>query len=51
MHNFKDQTAIVTGGTRGIGKGIAKAFLEQGATVVATYASNDEAANQFKEEL
>ena len=51
MQNFKDQTAIVTGGTRGIGKGIAKAFLEEGATVIATYASNDQAANQFKEEL
>ena len=51
MQEFKDQTVIVTGGTRGIGKGIAKQFLEQGATVIATYASNDSAANEFKEEL
>tara|TARA_Y100000780_G_scaffold155505_1_gene140040 strand:+ start:72862 stop:73602 length:741 start_codon:yes stop_codon:yes gene_type:complete len=51
MQEFKDQTVIVTGGTRGIGKGIAKQFLEEGATVIATYASNDEAANNFKEEL
>ncbi len=48
---FKDQVAIVTGGTRGIGKGITQAFLKQGAKVVATYASNDTKANQFKEEL
>lgn len=51
MQEFKEQTVIVTGGTRGIGKGIAKAFLEQGASVVATYASNDQAARDFKEEL
>ncbi len=51
MFNFNDQVAIVTGGTRGIGKGIAKAFLESGATVVATYAGNHDAANEFKAEL
>ena len=51
MYNFKDQVVIVTGGTRGIGKGISKTFLESGATVLATYAGNDVAAATFKEEL
>jgi 3-oxoacyl-[acyl-carrier protein] reductase len=47
---FLNQTAIVTGGTRGIGKGISLAFLKEGATVIATYAGNDIAALNFKEE-
>jgi 3-oxoacyl-[acyl-carrier protein] reductase len=51
MPRFQNQTAIVTGGTRGIGKGITEAFLKEGAKVIATYASNDEAANKFKEEM
>lgn len=48
---FENQTAIVTGGTRGIGRGIAMAFLKEGATVVATYAGNDQAAAKFKQEF
>lgn len=42
--------AIVTGGTRGIGRAIALALKEAGATVAATYAGNDEAAKAFKSE-
>jgi 3-oxoacyl-[acyl-carrier protein] reductase len=48
---FQDQTVIVTGGTRGIGRGIAESFLREGATVISTYAGNDQAANKFKEEI
>jgi 3-oxoacyl-[acyl-carrier protein] reductase len=51
MLDFNNQTVIVTGGTRGIGRGITTQFLKAGATVIATYARNDEAANQFKEEM
>lgn len=51
MSNFSDQRVIVTGGTRGIGRGITESFLKEGATVIATYASNDEAANSFKEDM
>lgn len=49
--NFENQTAIVTGGTRGIGRAIARAFLEKGAHVIATYAGNEQAAMMFKEEV
>jgi len=48
MFDFSNQRVIVTGGTRGIGAGIAGAFLQAGATVIATYSSNDTAANEFK---
>ena len=41
-------TAIVTGGTRGIGAAISVALSEDGHRVAATYAGNDEAAEAFK---
>ena len=50
MYDFKGQTVIVTGGTRGIGKSIAESFLKTGARVIVTYSSNDAAALKFKEE-
>ena len=51
MFDFKDQCVIVTGGTRGIGAGLSEAFLNAGATVVATYAGNDTAAKAFQEKM
>ena len=33
MFSVENQTVLVTGGTRGIGKGIAQAFLKSGADV------------------
>ena len=51
MMDFTDQRVIITGGTRGIGRGIATEFLKAGATVIATYAGNDKAAEAFKLEL
>lgn len=51
MFDFKDQVAIVTGGTRGIGRGITESFLKSGARVVASYAGNHDAANAFKAQL
>jgi acetoacetyl-CoA reductase len=41
------RVALVTGGTRGIGEAICLALKDAGFTVVATYAGNEEAANQF----
>lgn len=47
--DFKGQTAIVAGGTRGIGRAVSEAFLQAGAKVIATYQSNDAAAKEFQE--
>ena len=44
------RVALVTGGTRGIGAAISIALKQQGRTVIANYASNDEAANAFTAE-
>ncbi|MDA1174432.1 MAG: SDR family oxidoreductase, partial [Chloroflexi bacterium] len=37
---LKDRTAVVTGGSRGIGFQIAKIFIEQGARVLAVSRSD-----------
>jgi acetoacetyl-CoA reductase len=42
------RVALVTGGTRGIGAAISKAFKEAGYKVAATYHGNDDAAAKFK---
>lgn len=44
------RVALVTGGTRGIGRAISEELKAKGYTVVANYAGNDEAANAFKDE-
>lgn len=43
-------TAIVTGGTRGIGAAISVMLKDNGYKVAATYAGNDERAKRFHEE-
>ena len=50
MYDFKGQTIIVTGGTRGIGKAISESFLKAGAKVIVTYSTNEAAAAQFKQD-
>ena len=50
MFNFEGQTVIVTGGTRGIGRSIAEAFLKAGARVISTYTSNEATAAQFQKD-
>ena len=44
------RTAIVTGGTRGIGAAIARMLKDAGYKVAANYAGNDDAARIFNEE-
>ncbi len=41
---LKGKTAVVTGGSRGIGRAIALLLAEKGANVVVNYTSNSEAA-------
>ena len=45
------KTALVTGGTRGIGRGIVERFVEEGADVAFTYVSSPDKANALAEEL
>lgn len=45
------KTALVTGGSRGIGRAIVWALAKEGAKVAFTYNSNEEAANSLVKEL
>ncbi len=47
---MKNRIAIVTGGTRGIGRAIAIDLKKAGCKVAASYHGNDEAAQAFKKE-
>ena len=42
------RVALVTGGTRGIGRAISEALIASGCRVAANYAGNDAAARQFE---
>ncbi|WP_430467545.1 SDR family oxidoreductase [Winogradskyella ouciana] len=50
MDNLKGKVALITGGTKGIGYGVAEALLNQGLKVVITSRSKD-AADEVAEEL
>lgn len=49
MFELTGKKALVTGGSRGIGRGIALAFANQGADVIVNYHSNLEEANKVVE--
>lgn len=46
----ESKVAIVTGGTRGIGRAISSALIDDGFQVVAFYHGNEEAAQAFRDE-
>ncbi|MDR1744855.1 MAG: 3-oxoacyl-ACP reductase FabG [Planctomycetota bacterium] len=48
--DFYDQTAVVTGGTRGIGRAAAEAFLAAGADVICLYGGDDAAADRMRKD-
>ena len=51
MKILKDKTAIITGATRGIGRGIAETFAKHGANVIFTYLSSSDLAKEIENEL
>jgi 3-oxoacyl-[acyl-carrier protein] reductase len=51
MGLLQDKVAIITGGSRGIGKGICERFIAEGAIVVFSHVSSDEKARALELEL
>ncbi len=51
MQLLQNKVALITGATRGIGKGIAMQFAKNGANVAFTYVSSDEKAKALELEL
>ena len=51
MFDLKDKVAIVTGGSRGIGRSVSKALAARGAYVVVNYAGNEAAARETLEAI
>ena len=51
MQLLQGKTAIITGATRGIGKGVAIKLAEQGANIAFTYVSSAEKALALENEL
>lgn len=51
MGKLANQVAVVTGASKGIGAGIAKALAAEGASVVVNYASSKEGADRVVKEI
>ena len=51
MDLVKGKNIIITGASRGIGRGIAVAFAKQGANVAFTYSSSEVQAKELEEKL
>ncbi len=51
VRSFAGKVALVTGGSRGIGKGIVRRLAAEGAAVAFTYSSSEEKAKQLASEI
>ncbi|MGZ3884380.1 MAG: 3-oxoacyl-[acyl-carrier-protein] reductase [Bacteroidia bacterium] len=51
MKLLQNKTALITGATRGIGRGVALKFAEQGAGIAFTYLSSEDKALALEKEL
>ncbi|TVZ14179.1 3-oxoacyl-[acyl-carrier-protein] reductase [Maribacter sp. MAR_2009_72] len=51
MKLLEDKNVIITGASRGIGKGIAQVFADHGANVAFTYSSSEAPALELEQEL
>ena len=51
MGQLEGKVAIITGGTRGIGKGLVAAYVQEGAKVVFSYRSSSAAAEEIIKDL
>ena len=51
MKILKGKTAIITGATRGIGRGVAEVFAKHGSNVIFTYSSSADLAKEIEDKL
>ncbi|MBI3142579.1 MAG: 3-oxoacyl-[acyl-carrier-protein] reductase [Bacteroidetes bacterium] len=51
MKLLEGKTALITGGSRGIGRGICQVFAAQGANIAFTYLSSAQKADELSSEL
>ena len=51
MKLLSKKNILITGGSRGIGRGIVSSLIEQGANVAFTYSSSASLANEIVKEL
>ncbi|MBK5246948.1 MAG: SDR family oxidoreductase [Peptostreptococcaceae bacterium] len=51
MKKLENRVAVITGGSRGIGRGIALAFAKEGADIAFSYRANETAAKKTADEL
>ncbi len=51
MKLLQGKVAVITGATRGIGKGIAEKFAKEGASIAFTFVSSEEKAKVLENEL